>query len=433
MTANSLHNPLRLLTAVVLCLAVSLAVGAAKPPTDAQLQALCRDAGFALQSASGEDARQSAFSALTTKLEQQADIARITPQQVDMVFESGGTTLYPFLSRWLQPFIQGRADKGEDVFVFYAWKYLPGNDGFTVNDEGVKALGRFLSLKTLSNFFAQYPDAARDVVTGMGDLKSRHWAEPYNMVQPALNLLGAKLPQAAATECVKVFNAAALADSISADDRESIRKAALAQYQQIAATTDNQRIKKNCEAQMAYLEGPFACGTLVGQKAPELHFRRVFCTTPADTIGTADIPTLSSLFEGSDAPVVMLDFWGTKCVPCLQSFPELAEIQQHFAGKKVVILGVTSLMGYFVDTPNHRTIQCQNKPEKELSLFPAYMKAMGVNWNIAISEEDVMNTDYGALAIPHVVLIDRQGRVRHNALSADKDEKIALIEQLLNE
>ena len=61
------------------------------------------------------------------------------------------------------------------------------------------------------------------------------------------------------------------------------------------------------------------------------------------------------------------------------------------------------------------------------------MKAMGMNWNVAVSEEDVMNTDYGALAIPHVVLIDKQGNVRYNALDAEKAEKIQLIEKLLNE
>ena len=409
----------------------TLALSAAKGPTDEQLKALCRDAGFAMQNAQGTEARQQAFNAAADKLSQQADLQKITAQQVDLVFDLGGVTLQPYLSTWLAPTLESKAAKEGGIFSFLCWKYLPREDMFHITDHEVQVLRRFLDDGNLSRIVEQ-GEVARDVINGLSSFKYTNWNQE-GMIQGTLNFLSAKtLPQAAVLECVKVFNAAMLADSLSADSHEQIRKAVLAQYQRLEKSAPNDRIRKNCQEQINYLEGPFAKGTLVGSKAPELHFLRWY-GHDGDSVVTRDIQSLHALYAEGKAPVVMLDFWGTKCVPCIQSFPELAEMQQKLQGKDVIVIGITSLQGYFVDTPNHRTIQTRNNPEKELGLFPGFMKDMGINWNIAITEEDVMNTDYGVLAIPHVVLIDKQGRVRYNALGAEKEERLKIIEQLLNE
>lgn len=410
---------------------VSLLLFAAKGPTDEQLKALCRDAGFALQGAQTDQAKQQAFDALTQKLAQQADLQKITAPQVSMVFDMGGVTLQPYLERWLAPTLEAKAAKEGGMFSFLCWKFLPREDMFHITQQEVLILKRFFDDGNLAKIIEQEDEVARDVINGLISFKYTNWSEP-GFVQSTLKFLACKMPNAATMETVKVFNAAMLADSLSSEVHEQIRKAVLAQYQQLEKAATSARIQKNCQEQITYLEGPFAKGELVGSKAPELHFLRWF-SRQGEEVEVRDIKTLHALYEGGKTPVVMLDFWGTKCVPCLQSFPEVAEIQQHFQGKDVFIIGVTSLQGYFVDTPNQRTIQTRNNPEKELSLFPDYMKGMEINWNIAISEEDVMNTDYGALAIPHIVLIDKQGKVRYNALNAEKDEKIELIEKLLAE
>lgn len=424
--------PLRVLWSFLLLMLFSLFASAAKPPTDEQLKALCREASFKLQEATSKEQALQLFTALTDNLEKQADITKISAQQVDMVFEFGGITLAPYLSRWLAPTLTAKAEKEQGVFAFYAWKYMPRKDDFHIAEEEVIALQRLLNDASLQKVMDQKTDIARDVINGISSFKSANWST-NSFTESASRFLKCDMPATAVAEVVKVFNSIVYAEEIPADQRENIRSLVLAQYTKLAESTDNQRIKKNCTTQIDYLNGPFAKGTLVGSKAPNLHFVRMF-KQGADSIEViTDVKDLDQLLSDAEPPVIMLDFWGTKCVPCLQSFPELAELQNHFAGKNVLILGITSLQGYFVDTPNHRTIQCRNNPEKELSLFPAYMKAMEVNWHIGITEEDVMNTDYGALAIPHVVLIDKQGKVRYNALSADKDEKIKLIEELLVE
>ena len=410
---------------------LSLGALAAKTPTDEQLKALCRDAGFALQSAATTEAKQQAFDALATKLAQQTDLQKISAQQVDMVFDLGGVTLQPYLAQWLAPTLETKATREGGIFSFLQWKYMPRKDMFHVDAQELASLKRFLDDRQLGKVLEQQPEVARDIINGLSSLKYANWSTE-GIVQSVCTFLGSKLSDAAVMESVKVFNSAMMADSLGHEAHEQLRLAVLAQYQQLQQTATTPRIQKNCQEQITYLEGPFAKGTLVGSQAPELHFLRYY-GWQGDSVQTKDIQTLGQLYAQGRGPVVMLDFWGTKCVPCLQAIPELADIQRHFQGQDVCLIGVTSLQGYFVDTPNHRTIQCRNNPEKELGLFPDFMKAMGINWNLGISEEEVMNTDYGVLAIPHIVLIDRQGRVRYNALSAEKEDKIALIETLLQE
>lgn len=429
---TTIASPWGRLVGLFLLMLLPLMASAAKQPTDDQLKALCRELSIKLQSVTSEEEADQALATLSQNLEKQADLSKISAQQVDMIFDFGGITLAPYLSKWLAPTLDAKAEKEHGIFAFLAWKYMPRKDDFHVDAQQVAALSRFLNDSQLQKILDQNPQSARDIISGIGSFKEENWAtEGFHA--SAVHFLKCNLSDAAVGECVKVFNSVVYAEQLSKEAREEIRTLVLAQYKKLVASTDNQRIKKNSQTEIDYLEGPFAKGTLVGGKAPELHFLRVM-KAEGDSVKTIDLATLSQLYSNpAEAPVVMLDFWGTKCVPCLQSFPELAEIQQHFEGKNVVILGITSLQGYFVDTPNHRTIQCRNNPEKELSLFPDFMKAMGMNWTVGISEENVMNTDYGALAIPHIVLIDKHGNVRHNCLQAEKEQKIELIEELLGE
>lgn len=409
-----------------LMLLLSVGMWAAKAPTDEQLKSFCREAGAAFIGCETQEARQKAFDGVVTKFNATADISLLTTQQVALLFENGGITLDPMLRRWLEPTFTKRA-KAEPVFAFYLWKYMPENDGFMHGTKETAALVAFLATKDLQNTIDANNFIVNDIFAAMPTMKDANW-HTDGFADGMLRLMQCNIPEKTVMECVKVFNSIARVDTIDGGLREQFRTICRDKYATLASTLEIPRKIKACNEQIKYLDGPFACGTLVGSKAPELHLIRVM-KQGKDGVETIGAKSLDD-FKGK---VVMLDFWGTKCVPCLQSFPEIAEMQAHFEGKDVVILGVTSLQGYFIDTPNKRTIQCRNDKEKELSLFPDYMKGMGITWTIAISEEDVMNTDYGALAIPHVVIIDKQGIVRHNAVNGDKETKIKLIEKYLNE
>lgn len=398
---------------------------AAKAPTDEQLKSFCRDAGAAMIGCETSEARQEAFNKVAANFASTADITKITAPQVALLFENGGMTLDQLLRVWLEPTFQQRA-KSETIFAFYQWKYMPENDGFMHGEKETAAFVKFLAAKDLQKTIDTYEDVVTDVFGAMTTMKDANW-HTAGFMDGMMRLMKCKISDQAVMECVKVFNSIARVDTIDAGVREQFRTVCRAKYATLASSLDSQRKIKACNEQIKYLDGPFACGTLVGSKAPALHLLRVM-KQGKDGVETIKATSLDD-FKGK---VVMLDFWGTKCVPCLQSFPELAEMQAYYEGKDVVILGITSLQGYFVDTPNKRTIQCRNDKEKEMSLFPEYMKGMGITWTIGISEEDVMNTDYGALAIPHVVIIDKDGIVRHNAVNGDKETKIRLIDELTN-
>lgn len=397
-----------------------------KKITDEALKDFCREASHVVLAAETEEAKQGAFDALASKWSKDYDVRQMTAEQVEFLFETGGLNIERYVRKWLEPTLLAKAEK-DGAFAFLAWKRMPENDGFMHSPKETDALLRFLSVNDLQNQFDAHPDYAQEILASLATMKDANW-HTAGFPEAIRRCLSCKLPELSVIECVKAFNSIARVDEIENEHRDGIRKLCLEQYQKLESALDNPRKKKMCQEQIKYLQGPFACGTLVGGKAPALHFLRAFKQVD-DSIAVVEMKTMDDLV----GKVVLLDFWGTKCVPCLQSFPEIAELQKHIDGKDVVVLGITSLQGYFVDTPNHRTIQCRNNPEKELGCFPAFMKGMGVNWHIGVTEEDVMNTDYGVLAIPHVTIIDKKGNVRYNAVNLDNEGKIKLIEELLAE
>jgi thiol-disulfide isomerase/thioredoxin len=160
---------------------------------------------------------------------------------------------------------------------------------------------------------------------------------------------------------------------------------------------------------------------LVGSAAPELTF------TWATREGLAKLSDLKG-------KVVVLDFWATWCGPCVATFPKIRELAAHYKDKPVEIIGVTSLQGAVMGL-EAKPISTEGDPKKEMELLGQYAKKKEMTWTVALSEQEVFNPDYGIQGIPHVVIIDADGKVRHSGLhpGSPLEEKIALIDPLLAE
>lgn len=135
----------------------------------------------------------------------------------------------------------------------------------------------------------------------------------------------------------------------------------------------------------------------VGSAAPEFNFQRVL-TPNKDTLSIKE-------FEGK---VLLLDFWGIWCSPCVKSLPKLHKIYDTYRNKGFIILGV------------HSSYNCDE--------LDAFLQKHTISYPVAVASEE-MEKDYGITAWPTYILVDRQGKiisVNTGALPKDKQIKEVL-------
>jgi thiol-disulfide isomerase/thioredoxin len=87
--------------------------------------------------------------------------------------------------------------------------------------------------------------------------------------------------------------------------------------------------------------------------------------------------------------VLVLNFWASWCDPCVEETPSLSRFAEEYAGKGVVVLGIS------IDKE-------ENNYRKFLQRFkPAYLTA----------HETKLHADYGTFMYPETYIIDANGRV----------------------
>ena len=115
-----------------------------------------------------------------------------------------------------------------------------------------------------------------------------------------------------------------------------------------------------------------------------------------------------------DGKTILIVFWGSGCVPCLESFSYLKDIYNLYRGEGLEIIGVSS------DTDKEKWIETVKKyrlPWVNVTDFKGHM--------------NVPNNIYGVRGIPHIVMINRYGEVVYTLLRGEENIKEALIKEFI--
>ena len=121
-----------------------------------------------------------------------------------------------------------------------------------------------------------------------------------------------------------------------------------------------------------------------------------------DEQGTLGPPTDLASLRGK---IVIVDFWATWCQPCLRALPRLERVAQS---RDVVVLAINL---------------------DDAARAFALWKARGYSMTLLSDNGDV-SARYGVGSIPHTVVIDRAGVVRHVSRGEALDSVEAIVEQI---
>lgn len=106
-------------------------------------------------------------------------------------------------------------------------------------------------------------------------------------------------------------------------------------------------------------------------------------------------------FQDLDADLILLDFWGTWCSPCLRAVPRLVELQDRYDPKQLQVVGIA-----YETQPSH---------DGRARAVEQTMRRLGVNYPILIGPADGQNcplqSALNVKAYPTLILLDRSGRI----------------------
>lgn len=132
---------------------------------------------------------------------------------------------------------------------------------------------------------------------------------------------------------------------------------------------------------------------LLGQKRPDFSH----LDSAGEPVSAAD----------HDGKVLLLNFWASWCVPCVEEMPMLSRLQEAYSAQGLRVLGIA------LDDPERAT---------------AFAKEMALSYPVLVGGADVVVTGrrYGNSSgmLPFSVLIDREGVIRWTHLGLLESEKL---------
>ena len=147
---------------------------------------------------------------------------------------------------------------------------------------------------------------------------------------------------------------------------------------------------------------------LVGKDAASLELGKIDAWVNGEPLTDADLK----------GKVVFLDFWAVWCGPCIATFPHLKEWQEKYGDKGLVMVGLTRYYNMEWDDAAGRTKRV-NKDERtvaaadEQKMLEKFAEQHELKHRFAVQgKESSLDQYYAVSGIPHVVVIDQEGKVR---------------------
>src|SRR5208282_1143808 len=135
-----------------------------------------------------------------------------------------------------------------------------------------------------------------------------------------------------------------------------------------------------------------AASPKVGEKPPLLQATKLLQAPPGAKMDT----------DSLRGKVVILEFWATWCGPCVAAIPHLNELSEKYKGKPVQFIAITA--------------------EDEATIEKFLAKRPIEAW-VALDTNNAMNKAYAVTAIPHTVVLDKDGKIAAITYPTDLTEK----------
>jgi peroxiredoxin len=119
--------------------------------------------------------------------------------------------------------------------------------------------------------------------------------------------------------------------------------------------------------------------------------------------------------------VVILNFWGSWCPPCVEEAPSLNRLQKHIASRNALILGVAA---------DENPVAYQKFLTDQGVVFPTYRDPTTKDNRSPIA------VSYGTAMLPETYVIDRHGKIARKFIGFqqwDSPDMLAYFDKLLGQ